>query len=311
MAEQSLENYLLEVRRYYASMGLSISFEAFLLVMLVVAAFFGIIAYTLIQLFPVESQNKWFFSVAAFGSVITLVVAVPLYLRNVRVERVDDALPDVLKHMAAVLKSGGTTESALQEVAAADYGPISADLGSSLKQLEEGRTFDDALNNCADNSGSRLFKRCTTIILDARKAGAGLAEVMQSIAEDLRDFMRIKRERKSRTTMHVGFLAITALFLAPFIFGFVLSVVRFISESMAAVQEQAASQVFQKTAMGFEAFDVLLLFFILFQTTAAALAIGVIREGNPSKNLLYAPFMLLVALFVYQLGGFVGALIIG
>ncbi|MCM8763027.1 MAG: protein translocase subunit SecF, partial [Candidatus Omnitrophica bacterium] len=47
-----------------------------------------------------------------------------------------------------------------------------------------------------------------------KRAGAGLANVMEAIADDTRDLIRIKRERVSRTMMPVLFLYISSLALA-------------------------------------------------------------------------------------------------
>ena len=55
---------------------------------------------------------------------------------------------------------------------------------------------------------------------------------MTAIADDTREAMRIKRERVSRTTMHVTFLLMAGLFLSPFIFGFTLSIVSFINSNI-------------------------------------------------------------------------------
>ncbi len=289
--------------RYYAATGFKLKLYQFVAIIWIFALLSAIFSYLIVQAIPTGMGNQGILALSAFAAVMSLVVGIPFYMRSRRIDQIEENLPDSLKHMAAVLKSGGTVESALEEVADANYGPISTDLEGALHQLREGKAFDDALYFAASNTGSDLFKRCTVIILDARKAGAGLADVILSIAEDARELLRIKRERVSRTTMHTSFLYITSLILGPFIFGFTISIVRFIGNNMAAAMEGVS--------VNFSGLDFLLIVFIVAQAGLSAMAIGVISEGKASKKLLYVPFMVLIALAVYQTGSFLGNLVIG
>ncbi len=289
-----------QAERYYAATGLKMSFPVFIATLTAGAVAVAFVVSVLLKLLPAEFQSDLFLPAVSFFAVLSMAVGIPLHIRESRIDDIENNLPDALKHMAAVLRSGGTTESALEEVALSEYGALSVDLAEALRTLREGKSFDDALSDAAVKSGSPLFGRITAIVLDARKAGAGLAEVMDAIAEDSRDFIRIKRERKTRTTMHIAFLVISSLFLAPFIFGFSLAIVKFIGKGMEAAG--AASTI------DFANFDVLLKAFLAAQVVASALAMGVIREGKYSKNLIYLGGMMFVALLLYVAGGVLGQL---
>ncbi|MFH1107366.1 MAG: type II secretion system F family protein [Candidatus Micrarchaeota archaeon] len=284
-----------ELQRYYAATGFKVPFSWFVFGIFFLA---WLVATVLLVLF-----NDVLTSVVAFGAMLTLSVIIPVSIRSGRVENLESNLPDALKHMASILRAGGTTEDALDEVANSDYGPLSTDLKVSLIQLKEGKPFDDVLYDAAMDSGSELFKRTVTIIIDAKRAGAGLANVMEAIADDTRDLIRIKRERVSRTMMPVLFLYISSLALAPFIFGFTLTIVSFIGEGL--------SQALSGTAINISALKSLIVVFIAIQTTVAALAIGIIREGRMIKYVLRAPFMILIALIAYNAGFIIGRMLIG
>lgn len=304
MVEETLfQEKLKELRAYYAATGFKLSFEKFLAFL----AIFGILlatAFVLLLRDPI-------LSLIGFLTIMSLSISIPLTIRNNRIETIEQNLPDVLKHMALVLKAGGTTETALEEVASADYGPISKDLRESVKQMREGKSFDIILTETAANSGSTLFKRTALIIIDAKRAGAGLADVMFSIAEDARDVLHIKRERKSRTTMHVLFLGASALVLSPFIFGFAISIVHFISSQMVA-QKPGASAEFQDSTEYAQLCNLhlLLTFFIVFQAVIAVLSIGLIREGKFTKFIAYTPIVVLCSLFIFLGGKMLSAFIV-
>lgn len=291
-----------DAEEYYAATGFSIKLEEFIALIAFLSIIAIIVAYALTLFIKVESATRTILPIFAFLSMISLIYGVPYYIRTTRVEKIETALPDVLKHISAVLKAGGTLENALEEIAASDYGPMSALVEKGLKQLKEGQTIDEVLETMAANSGSPLFKRVAHVTVDSKRAGAGLADVLEAIASDTRELVHIKRERVSRSTMHTSFLYITSLFLVPFIFGFTLAIVKFIGAGMAQAGANAA--------VDFGQFDILLIVFLMILVLIANFAIGIISEGKVTKKLVYIPFMVLLALTIYQIGGFLGQTII-
>ncbi|MFH0972090.1 MAG: type II secretion system F family protein [Candidatus Micrarchaeota archaeon] len=284
-----------KMRRYYNTIGFKISFPAFIAGIFIISIFAGIMLFIFFR-----DILTAFIGFLAF---LTLSIVVPLSIRASRIENIDENLPDVLKHMAAILRAGGTTEDALEEVGNSDYGPLSFDIKQGLLELKEGKPFDEVLQDIALQTGSPLFKRTATIIVDAKRAGAGLADVMESIADDARDMLRIQRERSSRTTMPVLFLYISSLALAPFIFGFTLTIVCFIGSGM--------TSALGGTTLAIGNLKALVIIFVGIQSTIAILAIGIIKEGRPVKYLPRVPFMILISLVVYNMGLILGNILIG
>lgn len=285
-----------ELEFFYAGTGLKFSFKTFILLLFVIAlaAFFTLLFLRL----PLIT------STIAFFALMSLVVTIPINMRNARIAALNDSLPDALRHMALVLKAGGTTEVALSEASRAGYGPLSAELSVALKELREGKSFDDVLRSQSRKSGSLLFERTALIIIDARRAGAGIADVMTQIAEDARDVSHIRRERYSRTTMHVIFLLVSSLLLAPFIFGFSISLVNYINQGIAGALPQAPRTNLCDL-------NSLLIIFLAIQAIIASLAIGIIREGKMIKYILYTPLMVLCSLLVYEAGKHISLAIVG
>ncbi len=288
-----------KMRVYYSATGFKISLERFLLFLFLFAL--------LVAAVIVLTLRDPLLSFIGFLTIMSLCVSIPLTIRSNRVVAIEVALPDALKHMALVLKAGGTTETALEEVANAGYGPLSADLKASLRQLREGKSFDAVFYDVAEASGSVLFKQTVIIVLDAKRAGAGLADVMFAIAEDARDVLHIKRERKSRTTMHVLFLVASAFLLAPFIFGFAISIVNFIGNEMAQSLQQGVSG---SSTAGLCDLHLLLTLFIVFQALIGILSIGLIREGRFFKYVSYAPLAVLFSLLVFVGGKYLSVLML-
>lgn len=291
-----------ELDEFYAGTGYTISLRQFIMVMFFLALVGVGLTYLMTVLIKIESYTRVILPIVSFFSMLSLIVGLPLYVRNSRISKIDKSLPDVLKHISSVLKAGGTVESALEEIAESDYGPMSTVIAQGLKHLREGKTVDDVMIEMADGSGSRLFKRTAKIIIDSKKSGAGLSEVLEAIAGNTRDIMHIQRERVSRTTMHVSFLYITSIFLVPFIFGFTIAIIKFISSGMAAASTATGTAATDSLAN----FDLMLIVFQMLLVMLSNIAAGVISEGKYENKLVYIPFMIFIALAVYQGGWFLG-----
>ncbi|NUN11586.1 type II secretion system F family protein [Candidatus Micrarchaeota archaeon] len=295
---------------FYAATGYKFTLPVFIAMMFAV----GLVAFIVLLLL----LNDLAISLVALLAIMSLVISIPLAARNGRIEKIEAALPDALKHMALVLKAGGTTESALEEVSNARYGPLSTELGFALKKLRGGQNFDEALIESAEHSGSLLFKRTVLIVVDAKRSGAGLADVMFAIAEDARDVLHIKRERISRTTMHVLFLVVSGIILSPFIFGFAISIVNYINEGVSsAVKNVAAPACWPSKALcaihlplTICDLNLVLILFLVFTAVITSIALGIIREGKTQKYVLYTPIMILVSLIIYEIGKFGSNLIV-
>lgn len=291
----ALKDQFENMRRYYKATGFKISFAAFLAIIVFLAATISVVLFIFFK--------DLLTSFIGFFAFLSLAVVFPVSIRSSRIENVESNLPDALKHMSAILRAGGTTEDALEEVGNSDYGPLSADIRQGLSALKEGKPFDEVLMDIAMQTGSPLFKRTATIIVDAKRAGAGLADVMEAIADDARDMIRIQRERISRTTMPVLFLYVSSLMLAPFIFGFTLTIVCFIGSGMTSALGGGGLEIGNLKA--------LVVIFIGIQTSVATLAVGIIKEGRPIKYLPRIPIFILVSLVVYNVGLILGGLLIG
>lgn len=293
-----------EIESYYESSGIRLPFRDFLLVVLFSAAFISLLAIYLSELFPVVEDAPLVLGVVSFFAVLSLGAVIPLNMRDTRVKTVEESLPNALKHISVILRAGGTIESAVEEVSKSNYGPLSDDLARALVQLQRGRSFEEVLERTARNSGSRLFLRSARIIIDAKRSGAGLADAMNAIADDAREINRLRRERISRTTMHVIFIYSSSLAIAPAIFGFSLMVVSFIGTGiMCAMPGSPPLQL--------DFLNNILLVFLALEALVATLAVGVIQEGRVMRNIVKAPVMILIALAVFEVGKRIGSLIIG
>ena len=233
-----------------------------------------------------------------FFVVLDLLIGYP-YIKGIqRIGDIEKELPEALKQMADILKAGGTYEYALREISHADFGPLTTELENVLRKLEEGENFEDSISTLSYNIDSRLIKRSVTIIIDSVKAGAGLADVLEQIAEDVRDVNRINHERRSQTLMQVLFMVTAGAIVTPFIFGLISTVIYFLitaSATLGSVPDNIRIEaVSSRIALLY-----LLQVYIFVEITASSVMISLMREGKKNKSIIYLPVLLFIGYVIY------------
>ena len=225
-----------------------------------------------------------------------------------RVDSIEETFPDAMKQMADTLKSGGTYEYALREITNMQYGPLTKEMDLALRKLEEGENIENSLKSFADKINSRLIKRTIAIIIDSIKAGAGLADVLDEIAEDLRAMHRLKKERKTETSLQVMFMVAAGSVVAPIIFGLVSTIIALFIEASSGLGISAAQK-----ASAFASRDLIVLLmqlYILIEVAATGVMISLMRDGKASKSIIYTPVLLLVAYIAYYISAFLSKIAI-
>lgn len=218
------------------------------------------------------------------------------------IDSIEKNFSDALKQMADTLKAGDTYESALREIVESDYGRLSEEMQLALRRLEDGENLETALSGFSDRIDSRLIKRTITIVLDSIKTGASLAEILDEIAEDVRDFQRLKEDRKANTTMQFLFMVASGGVIAPLIFGEINAVVNNFSK----ISAQALSPDQLIAATQTNNFIIMLIqLYLIVEVLGSGTMMSLIREGKLNKSIIYIPLLLLLAFVMYYASAFV------
>ena len=230
-------------------------------------------------------------AILAILLIVDVGLGLPFFLKDKKIADIESKLPDVLHHIATTIKTGGTVETALKEAARVNYGPITPGLKKMLLQINEGKTFEDAFTNFALESNSKLLEKAAIIIVAARKSGGGLLETLTAMAEDFRAIYRLERERRSKTFLQFLFILVAGVFIAPFVFGIVKSVLEILVQVGAESTAQTAAIVNQ--------FDTLFKVYLMLQASLAAMGAFQVREGKMSKAITFIPIAAIISYGIY------------
>lgn len=216
----------------------------------------------------------------------------PFFLADRKIDAIEARLPDVLHHIGTTLKTGGTIEIALRETSKINYGPITKGLKIMLREINEGKTFEDAFRDFAVESRSSILRKVAVIVIAAKKSGGALLDTLTAMAEDIRAVYRLKRERKTKTLMQFLFILVAGLGVAPFVFGIVKSVLEILSRIGGEAGMEEATLLISQFNFLFKAYLILAAALIVMASTQ-------VREGRLSKSILYIPLGLLVTYVIY------------
>jgi tight adherence protein B len=119
--------------------------------------------------------------------------------RNSRVQKLDAQLPEALTLISNSLKAGFGLLQSLDLAARQMDHPISTELNRTIYEMSVGSNPEDALLALGKRSDSYDLDIVVTAILIQRAAGGNLAEILDTVAETMRDRARIRGEIKTLT----------------------------------------------------------------------------------------------------------------
>lgn len=210
-----------------------------------------------------------------FMAPIIIIGVLIFFMMERRVDAIEQGTPDFLRQIASLLRAGVGLETALEDVSKHGSGPLTDELKRAVIEIKIGSTFDDAILAMGERLKSKNLDRTFRMILEGRRTGGSLSDVIETVAEDLRAVLALQRERKANVMMSVMFLVIAAIIAAPFALGMIMTYNAFIG-SLGKPNPLAEAAVTAATG------------YIIIHSIIASLLIGIILYGSAKKGVKYA-----------------------
>ena len=174
----------------------------------------------LFMLFSLIFSINMVFSIVVAISIPTVTFVLILFMKiERRASEIENSIPDFLRQLSSMLKVGLSLENALIDMSNHGKGPLYDELRRVVVEIRMGKSLDESFNNMAMRLNSKDLERSFKIILNARKSGGSLSDVILDVSDDLRAMLILKRERKASVMMSIMFLIIASTFAAPFALG--------------------------------------------------------------------------------------------
>jgi tight adherence protein B len=140
-----------------------------------------------------------------------------------RADRLREQLPDVLTILASSLRAGHSFLQSLDTVAKEIPQPAAAEFQRVVAEIRLGRPAEDALEALAERVGSPDFKWAVLAVNIQREVGGNLAEILDNVADTLRERAMLRRQIKVLTAE--GRLSAWVLALLPVAIGLYMAAV--------------------------------------------------------------------------------------
>lgn len=158
----------------------------------------GVVAFLLMMLVYIAKHS-------ILGPVVVLLFMFILYklMINVhkkkRAKKFEEGLGDMLTSATGALKAGYSLFQALDTVAKETKGQVGEEFTKILKEISLGVAVEDALIHAQERVPSNDFELIINAILIQRQVGGNLSEVLDIVAETIRERLRMRGEVRALT----------------------------------------------------------------------------------------------------------------
>ena len=118
-----------------------------------------------------------------------------------RTKAFEAQLPDTLVAVAASLRAGHSFAQAMSTIVKDGGEPAAKEFGRVEAETRLGRQTDDALQAMADRLASRNFEFVVLAVNIQRQVGGSLAEILDMVADTVREREQFSRKVKALTAM--------------------------------------------------------------------------------------------------------------
>ena len=145
------------------------------------------------------------------------------YHKTRRIKKFEEGLGEAIASATGALKAGYSLFQAMDTVAKETKGQVSEEFTRILKEISLGVAVEDALAHAQERVRSRDFDLIVNAILIHRQVGGNLAEVLDIVADTIRERFRMRGEIRTltaqgRLSMWIFILMTPIIALALFLF---------------------------------------------------------------------------------------------
>ncbi len=286
---------LMRLQEYLVRTGIYVKAAEIMTLILLTSIFFGLIGVILAMILGINILVPF---LAGFSLPPVIFASYIFIMMDRRIDAIEQGTPDFLRQIASLLRAGVGLETALEDISKQGKGPLYDELKRAVIEIKIGRTFDDALLSMGRRLKSDTLDRTFRMIIEGRRAGGSLADVIEAVAEDTRAVLALKRERKANVMMSIMFLVVAAIIAAPFALGMIMVYSAFI-ESLGKTNPILGTA--KIAAAGY----------IIIHSIIAGLLIGIIMYGSARKGIKYAIPLAVLAFGIFYVIEKFGFVIIG
>jgi len=240
-----------------------------------------------------------------FGALTAIVPLTLIHLRETqRKDNIDRNLPLFLLALSSAVQSGANLIRAIENAADRNMGPLTPELKNLRANISWGMPIEDAFENFANKTGTKMSKRVAVLLEMALKIGGDIRTNLEMIQKHVTELQNLEKERKSSLapytyTIYISFavfLGIAVILSSQFFSEFAV-VQKLLEKSPGAGGGEFFSSI---TNMDIEALNTVLFNMSIIEAIFGGLAAGKIGSGNYVSGIKHIIVMIVMAVVAFM-----------
>jgi len=112
--------------------------------------------------------------------------------------RIGDRVPDLVELLVATTQAGLSPPAALRRAAGVLKGPLGDEVAETVRQIDLGTPWRQALDDLSDRTGVHALRRLATALGRSQRLGTSVGTTLHNVAEDLSGERRARAEELAR-----------------------------------------------------------------------------------------------------------------
>jgi len=219
------------------------------------------------------------------------------YLNTKWRRQIESNIPLFLRDLSEYVRSGATLPRGIEEVSKRDYGPLTKELKDVVNGIIFGETLDSALMQMAQRNGLPQVMRMSTILVEARRSGGRVIDVLEGSTALFSDLDNFKRQRyaQMKPYSYLVYMAVGTFLVVSYVV---------LTQFLAPLCAQSSGSTFLQGILDYSYYRSILFWASVMESIFGGLLAGKMSEGSLLAGIRHAILLLSVTLiFFIFLGG--------
>ena len=255
---------------------------------------------------PLAEDSSIQTSGMVFGALAMIVPTTLVHLKeSQRKDNIDKNLPLFLLALSSAVQSGANLIRAIETTADRNMGPLTPELKNLRANISWGMPIEDAFENFAKRTGTKMSRRVSTLLEMSLKIGGDIRANLEMIQQHVTDLQNLEKDRKASLapytyTIYISFavfLGISVILSSQFFSEF-LVIQKMLIDSPGITEGGMFSSIIN---MDIEALNSILFNMSLIEAVFGGLAAGKIGSGNYVSGMKHIIVMIVMAVAAFAL----------
>lgn len=239
-----------------------------------------------------------------FGILVGIIPLTIHQLKEVqRRDSIDRNLPVFLLALLSSVQSGANLIKAIEQAADRNLGALTPELKNLRANISWGTPIEEAFENFAERTGTRVSRRVTVLLEMAMKIGGDVTENLEMIQKHVSEMQNIEKSRKSALqpytyTIYISFgvfLAVAVLLTTSF-----FTEIEKVQDSLLAAGSGTEGLFGSLASMEIEKLESALFNMAVIEAVFGGLAAGKIGSGSYVAGTKHVVVMIVIAVIAFN-----------